>query len=355
MSYPYLNCYFVEQFFRLIFCFFRGSSASESSSSDSSDESTKSSNCRVYNVSGSPNDRDDDDDALPSSTLSTDNEDDDDDLDRKSSADEKERENDGEESSSGSADTDSNDTGTVADQKPKRFSRVFVVNRKGSSSDTSATSSSGASDSSDNDTDTERDCAVVLVNVKPLNPDDAPRKETLEDDCGAAGASLLGFRYVEEGGGEACSSVSRPNKTRSRRFGGKSKKKSKVSGKNEVPSVVALTKEDIKGFIESEVRFASDELGQVQVHSSKAERVCDKARYDEVSGGFIDSSNDTLPEKEGIKTKECVVAELDETIALNCASLAEVAVAVTEPGNKNHFFFTYKTLLLTIPIEAIVD
>lgn len=342
VNFQTVNCYFNTTF---IFCIFRGSSASESSSSDSSDESTKSSNRRVYNVSGSPNDRDDD--ALPSSTISTDNEDD---LDRKSSADEKERENDGEESSSGSADTDSNDTGTVADQKPKRFSRVFVVNHKGSSSDTSgSTSSSGASDSSDNDTDTERDCAVVLVNVKPLNPDDAPRKETLEDDCGAAGASLLGFRYVEEGGGEACSSVSRPSKTRSRRFGGKSKKKSKVSGKNEVPSVVALTKEDIKGFIESEVRFASDELGQVQVHSSKAERVCDKARYDEVPGGFMDSSNGTLPEKGGIKTKECVVAELDEKIALNRASSAEVAVAVTEPGNKNHFFFTFTTLLLTMP------
>ncbi|CAH1155023.1 unnamed protein product [Phaedon cochleariae] len=63
-------------------------------------------------------------------------------------------------SSSGSAETDTDDTGTVADQKTKRFSRVFVVNKNNSSSS-----------SSDEDTDTELDCTVVLKNIKPLDED----------------------------------------------------------------------------------------------------------------------------------------------------------------------------------------
>ncbi|GAB0092467.1 hypothetical protein DMENIID0001_074600 [Sergentomyia squamirostris] len=72
-------------------------------------------------------------------------------------------------SSSETEATDSDDTGTVADRRPKskRFSRVFVVNRRDSSSD-SQSSDGDTEDSSDNDTDTEKDCGIILNYVKEI-------------------------------------------------------------------------------------------------------------------------------------------------------------------------------------------
>ncbi|XP_050506949.1 uncharacterized protein LOC126884772 isoform X2 [Diabrotica virgifera virgifera] len=130
---------------------------SSSDSSDSSD-SSKPRVRRVYNVSGTDRHSDD---ALPSSNVSSDGEEEDGRMSQSSV-----REDDM--TSSGSADTDSDDTGTVADQKSKRFSRIFVVNKVISSSSNSCSSSSDT-DTSDNDTDTELDCTVILTNVKQLD------------------------------------------------------------------------------------------------------------------------------------------------------------------------------------------
>ncbi|XP_018565614.1 uncharacterized protein LOC108906745 [Anoplophora glabripennis] len=136
--------------------------SSSDSSGDSSDSSDTSGNRkprvrRVYNVNGG--DGRQSDDALPSSNVTSCDEED----GRVSHSSVREDDM----SSSGSADTDSDDTGTVADQKPKRFSRIFVVNKNVSSSSNASTSSD--SDSSDNDTDTEMDCTVILTNVKHLD------------------------------------------------------------------------------------------------------------------------------------------------------------------------------------------
>lgn len=137
--------------------------SSGDSSGDSSDSSDTSGNRkprvrRVYNVNGG--DERQSDDALPSSNVTSDCDEEDGRVSHSSV-----REDDM--SSSGSADTDSDDTGTVADQKPKRFSRIFVVNKNVSSSSNASTSSD--SDTSDNDTDTEMDCTVILTNVKHLD------------------------------------------------------------------------------------------------------------------------------------------------------------------------------------------
>lgn len=137
--------------------------SSSDSSGDSSDSSDTSGNRkprvrRVYNVNGG--DGRQSDDALPSSNVTSDCDEEDGRVSHSSV-----REDDM--SSSGSADTDSDDTGTVADQKPKRFSRIFVVNKNVSSSSNASTSSD--SDTSDNDTDTEMDCTVILTNVKHLD------------------------------------------------------------------------------------------------------------------------------------------------------------------------------------------
>nr|XP_023023057.1 uncharacterized protein LOC111511278 [Leptinotarsa decemlineata] len=134
--------------------------SSSDASKDSSDSSDTSENSkprvrRVYNVNGGEGRQSDD--ALPSSNVTSEEED--------SSV----REDDM--SSSGSADTDSDDTGTVADQKPKRFSRVFVVNKNLSSS-SNESSCSSHSESSDDDTDTEMDCTVILTNIKQLDEND---------------------------------------------------------------------------------------------------------------------------------------------------------------------------------------
>ncbi|XP_064212503.1 uncharacterized protein LOC664073 isoform X2 [Tribolium castaneum] len=135
----------------------RCASSSDSSSDSDSDKPRVH---RVYNVNGG--DSRSSDDALPSSNVTSDC-DEDDGRNSHSSV----REDDM--SSSGSADTDSDDTGTVADQKPKRFSRTFVVNKNVSSS--SNESSSSSDDTSDNDTDTEMDCTVILTNIKHLSED----------------------------------------------------------------------------------------------------------------------------------------------------------------------------------------
>ncbi|XP_076257661.1 bitesize isoform X3 [Rhynchophorus ferrugineus] len=182
-------------------CENRGSSASESSSTDSSaDEGDQPRVRRVYNVTGPPSTRESDD-ALPSSDVTTDND------DNKSSADEKEREEEEgeeeeEETSSGSADTDSNDTGTVADQKPRRFSRVFVVNHKESSASSGSMASSNSdTDSTDNDTDLELDCTVVLTNIKHIDSEkvECEGKSNVEGD-GESGASFIGMKYIGEDG-----------------------------------------------------------------------------------------------------------------------------------------------------------
>ncbi|CAH1134883.1 unnamed protein product [Ceutorhynchus assimilis] len=280
-------------------CENRGSSASDSTSIDSSDEDEDRPIVRkVYNVTGSPNDRESDD-ALPSSNVSTDNEDE---IDRKSSADEKEREEE-EETSSGSADTDSNDTGTVADQKPKRFSRVFVVNHKGSSSG-SVSSSSGDSDSSDNDTDTE---LVVLTNVKQLNAEiDIEEDQVTQENEG--GASFLSMKYIGEDVYDATSRQN--NKSKARRKirrksepGGSKSKNVEETGCDkvfeeenplQVPWIntkdkLEPTDENIYKFIEAEIEFSS--LLLINHSSSKVERLdCDNDT--EVSEAVMDFTND---------------------------------------------------------------
>lgn len=96
--------------------------------------------------------------------------------------------------------TDSDDTGNASDRisKPKkvqkRFTKVFVVNKKSRGSDSDSNSSahiidsSSDEDSSDNDTNTELDCGIILNYVKPLSPSDdecsdisEKCKEMLED------------------------------------------------------------------------------------------------------------------------------------------------------------------------------
>ncbi|KAF5307341.1 hypothetical protein FQR65_LT07058 [Abscondita terminalis] len=134
------------------------------SCSDSSDDSTNEEDGdgpkvhRTYTVNR--NNLSEDDEVLPDNEVSSDSENEsislqEDDL-----------------SSTGSAETDSDDTGTVADQKPKRFSRVLVVNKSASSSSISSSDSivsESTDNDSDNDTDTEKDCGVVLTKVKYLN------------------------------------------------------------------------------------------------------------------------------------------------------------------------------------------
>lgn len=140
--------------------------SSSDSSRDSSDSSDTSGNenrkpCvrRVYNVNCNDSDRQSDD-ALPSSNVTSDCDED----GRNSHSSVREYDM----SSSGSADTDSDDTGTVADRKTKKFSRIFVVNKNISSS-SNASSVSSDTDTSDNDTDTEMDCTVILTNIKPID------------------------------------------------------------------------------------------------------------------------------------------------------------------------------------------
>ncbi|KAH0809362.1 hypothetical protein GEV33_013424 [Tenebrio molitor] len=135
--------------------------SSDSDDGDDDDDNRKPRVHRVYTVNGG--DSRESDDALPSSNVTSDC-DEDDGRHSHSSV----REDDM--SSSGSADTDSDDTGTVADQKPKRFSRTFVVNKNLSSSSNESSSSSDT-DTSDNDTDTEMDCTVILTNIKHLSED----------------------------------------------------------------------------------------------------------------------------------------------------------------------------------------
>lgn len=124
-------------------------SSSESSISDSDNADRPVRVRRSYNVSGG-NMRESDD-ALPSSDC------DDDEDDAESSGN---YEGNDDLSSSGSAETDSDDTGTVADQKPKKFSKIFIVNTIDSSSDIEDNNSSDT-DTSDNDTDTEKDCLIL--------------------------------------------------------------------------------------------------------------------------------------------------------------------------------------------------
>ncbi|KAL3277069.1 hypothetical protein HHI36_012430 [Cryptolaemus montrouzieri] len=136
-------------------------SSSSSTETDDSEYNNRRKSCvtRVYNVNGRDGDRESDD-ALPSSNLSSCDEED----GRVSRSSLRE-----DMTSSWSADTDSDDTGT--DQKSKRFSKVFVVNKNGDSSSEQRSSSSD-SDMSDNDTDTELDCTVILQNIKYINQDD---------------------------------------------------------------------------------------------------------------------------------------------------------------------------------------
>ncbi|KAJ8930780.1 hypothetical protein NQ314_016391, partial [Rhamnusium bicolor] len=155
--------------------------SSTDASGDSSDSCDTSDNThrkprvrRVYNVNGG--DGRQSDDALPSSNVTSDCDEEDGRLSHSSV-----REDDM--SSSGSADTDSDDTGTVADQKPKRFSRIFVVNKNISSSSNASTSSSDT-DTSDNDTDTEMDCTVILTNIKPIDT------EKIDENCSSSVSNL---------------------------------------------------------------------------------------------------------------------------------------------------------------------
>lgn len=136
-------------------------SSSESSDSIAEQETRKPRVRKTYNVSGAV--MRESDDALPESDVTSDEEK----IERASKSSMSYRED--EMSSSGSEETDSDDTGTVADQKSKRFSRVFVVNNNDSSSDVEDnTDSSSDTETSDNDTDTERDC-IVLNYVKSLS------------------------------------------------------------------------------------------------------------------------------------------------------------------------------------------
>ncbi|KAK9875209.1 hypothetical protein WA026_006000 [Henosepilachna vigintioctopunctata] len=136
-------------------------SSSSSTETDDSEYNEQRKTCvtRVYNVNGRDGSRESDD-ALPSSNLSSCDEDD------AQASPGSARED---MTSSCSADTDSDDTGT--DQKSKRFSKVFVVNKNEDSS-SEKHSSCSESDTSDNDTDTELDCTVVLQNIKYINQED---------------------------------------------------------------------------------------------------------------------------------------------------------------------------------------
>ncbi|XP_030760495.1 uncharacterized protein LOC115885657, partial [Sitophilus oryzae] len=212
-------------------CENRGSSASESSSTDSSaDEGDRPRVRRVYNVTGPPSTRESDD-ALPSSEVSSDD-------DAKSSADEQEREEEAEDeddTSSGSADTDSNDTGTVADQKPRHFSRVFVVNHKDSSG--SVTSSNGDTDSSDNDTDLELDCSVVLTNIKQIDSEENVEEDGNNDEVVGGGASFLGIRYLGEDEESRRPVKEIRRRSRARRKGKKSKVEENIESETEEEEV----------------------------------------------------------------------------------------------------------------------
>ncbi|XP_055677916.1 uncharacterized protein LOC129786747 isoform X3 [Lutzomyia longipalpis] len=102
-------------------------------------------------------------------------------------------------SSSETEATDSDDTGTVADRRPKskRFSRVFVVNRRDSSSD-SQSSDGNTEDSSDNDTDTEKDCGIILNYVKEIPERETNRASTTESSSGSGGSESEPDGLVDE-------------------------------------------------------------------------------------------------------------------------------------------------------------
>lgn len=136
-------------------------SSTSSTETDDSEYNERRKSCvtRVYNVNGRDGARESDD-ALPSSNLSSCDEE-----DGRASREDL--------TSSCTSDTDSDDTGT--DQKSKKFSKVFVVNKDMDSS--SHHSSSSDTDSSDNDTDTELDCTVILQNVKYIPEDDQEEVE----------------------------------------------------------------------------------------------------------------------------------------------------------------------------------
>lgn len=79
-------------------------------------------------------------------------------------------------------DTDSDDTGTVPDHRPKRFTKVFVVNHNDSSSSNPTSeddSTQSEEDSSDNDTDIDRDCGIVLNYIKNLSGSDNEEDDRL--------------------------------------------------------------------------------------------------------------------------------------------------------------------------------
>lgn len=142
------------------------SSASEKSTeSEDSDDGTRQPRVRrVYNVTGGSSTRESDD-ALPSSNPVSDCDED----GRHSHSSVREYDM----STSESADTDSDDTGTVADKKSKRFSRVFVVNTNSSSSSASSRTSSDDETSSDSDAedetgDNDSKTGVVLTKIKQL-------------------------------------------------------------------------------------------------------------------------------------------------------------------------------------------
>lgn len=144
--------------------------SSESSDSDA-DNPRKPRVRRMYNVSG--NTMRDSDDALPSSEVSSDEEK----IERASHSSGSRDDM----SSSGSEDTDTDDTGTVADQKPKKFTRVFVVNTNDSSSDIEDnTDSCSDTETSDNDTDTEKDC-IILNYMKSLSEEENDTDEDLNE------------------------------------------------------------------------------------------------------------------------------------------------------------------------------
>ncbi|KAJ8946568.1 hypothetical protein NQ318_008298, partial [Aromia moschata] len=156
-----------------------GDSSDSSGTSGDGDRARKPRVRRVYNVNGGEGRQSDD--ALPSSNVTSDCDEEDGRLSQSSVKED-------DMSSSGSADTDSDDTGTVADQKPKRFSRIFVVNKNGSSSSNASTSSSDT-DTSDNDTDTEMDCTVILTNVKQIDTESI--SETLSSGVSDSANNLV--------------------------------------------------------------------------------------------------------------------------------------------------------------------
>lgn len=166
-----------ESVFKNIVCSDDGHLKSEnlvSSSDSNSDDEDGGASCHgAYNVCG----KRDSDEALPSTDVSSDE-----DEAHQSSV----REEDDLSTSSESRSTCSNDTGTVADRKPKRFFKKFVVNSTISSSSASSVisshhSGSSSTDSSDNDTDTEKDCGVVLTYIKTLsdNERDSVERESV--------------------------------------------------------------------------------------------------------------------------------------------------------------------------------